>query len=78
MLFLIITNITKGISMNREDSRSKGRKEQNEGGKVENKKARLWMESGQKECGHRTERKSSNIMGMYIKHHFGMSTQLTF
>lgn len=73
MLFLIITNITKGISMNREDSRSKGRKEQNEVGKVENKKARLWMESG-----HRTERRSSDIVGTYIKHHFGMSTQLTF
>lgn len=72
MLLLRITNITKGISMNREDSRSKGRKEQNEVGKVENKKARLWMESGQKECGHRMER-SSDMVGMYIKHHFGIS-----
>lgn len=74
MLLLRITNITKGISMNREDSRSKGRKEQNEVGKVENKKARLWMESGQKECGRRMERTSSDMVGIYIKHHFGMST----
>lgn len=74
MLLLRITNITKGISMNREDSRSKSRKERNEVGKVENKKVRRGMKSGQKECGHRMERRSSNIVDMYIKHHFGTST----
>lgn len=74
MLLLRITNITKGISMNREDSRSKSRKERKEVGKVENKKARRGMKSGQKERGHRMERGSSDIVDMYIKHHFGMPT----